>query len=118
MRLNFGRAGVSGLFLGAAMAVATFATTIFAEAATATATTPPISQNSAPPAATPPFKPMDPHVAIQKADDYFNSTRSMIGDFVQISGDRRSEGKVYIQKPGKMRLNMPSQQRLISSPTA
>lgn len=27
----------------------------------------------------------------------------MIGDFVQISGDRRSEGKVYIQKPGKMR---------------
>ena len=50
-----------------------------------------------------PFTPMDPHVAIQKADDYFNSTRTMIGDFVQISGDRRSEGKIYIQKPGKMR---------------
>ncbi|MEJ0050685.1 MAG: outer-membrane lipoprotein carrier protein LolA [Methylovirgula sp.] len=104
MRLNFVRAGVSGLFLGSAMAFATFATMTFAEAATAAATPPPVSQNSAPPpAATPPFKPMDPHVAIQKADDYFNSTRSMIGDFVQISGDRRSEGKVYIQKPGKMR---------------
>ena len=104
MRLNFARAGVSGLFLGAAMALATFATTTFAEAATTASTPPPPpSQNSAPPAVANPLTPMDPHVAIQKADDYFNSTRTMIGDFVQISGDRRSEGKVYIQKPGKMR---------------
>jgi outer membrane lipoprotein-sorting protein len=50
-----------------------------------------------------PFKPIDPHVAIQRANDYFNSTRTMIADFVQISGDRRSEGKVYVQKPGKLR---------------
>jgi outer membrane lipoprotein-sorting protein len=50
-----------------------------------------------------PFVPIDPAVAIQKANAYFNSATSMVGDFVQISGDRRSEGKIYVQKPGKLR---------------
>ncbi len=50
-----------------------------------------------------PFVPMDPALAIQKANAYFNSATTMVADFVQISGDRRSEGKVYVQKPGKLR---------------
>jgi outer membrane lipoprotein-sorting protein len=50
-----------------------------------------------------PFVPMDPAVAIQKANAYFNSATTMVGDFVQISADRRSEGKIYVQKPGKLR---------------
>jgi outer membrane lipoprotein-sorting protein len=51
-----------------------------------------------------PFVPMDPNLAIQKADDYFNQTTSMIADFVQIGGDgRRAEGKMFVQKPGKLR---------------
>jgi outer membrane lipoprotein-sorting protein len=47
--------------------------------------------------------PIDPQVAIQKANAYFNNVTTMVGDFVQISGDRRSEGKIYVQKPGKLR---------------
>jgi outer membrane lipoprotein-sorting protein len=98
------RAGVSFFAFMASVLIA-LAVPAFADPAAAPAATP---APAAPPAATAaapaqPFTPMDPHVAIQKADDYFNSTRTMIGDFVQISGDRRSEGKVYIQKPGKMR---------------
>ncbi|MGA3301941.1 MAG: outer-membrane lipoprotein carrier protein LolA [Methylovirgula sp.] len=51
-----------------------------------------------------PFTPLDPQVAIQKANTYFNTTTSMIADFVQIGGDgRRAEGKMYIQKPGRLR---------------
>lgn len=53
--------------------------------------------------ASTPFVPMDPAVAVQKANAYFNSATSMVADFVQISGDRRSEGKIYVQKPGKLR---------------
>lgn len=55
-------------------------------------------------AAPKPFTPMDPLVAIQKANDYFNSATTMIGDFVQIGPDgRRSEGKIFVQRPGKLR---------------
>lgn len=116
----FHRAGVSGLLLVAALVLPAAA---LADPAAAplpkprpveiapTPTPTPASPPANPPAAaaTPapapaqPFQPIDPNVAIQKADDYFNSTRTMIGDFVQISGDRRSEGKVYVQKPGKLR---------------
>ncbi len=51
-----------------------------------------------------PFVPIAPAVAIQKANAYFNSTKTMVADFVQISGDgRRAEGKVFVQKPGRLR---------------
>lgn len=59
---------------------------------------------AAAPAAPQPFVPMDPAVAIQKANDYFNKTATMIADFVQLGSDgRRAEGKVFIQKPGRLR---------------
>ena len=41
--------------------------------------------------------------AIQRANSYFNASPTLIGDFVQISGGRRLEGKVYISRPGRMR---------------
>jgi outer membrane lipoprotein-sorting protein len=51
-----------------------------------------------------PFVPMDAKLAIQKANTYFNQTASMIADFVQIGGDgRRAEGKIFVEKPGKLR---------------
>jgi outer membrane lipoprotein-sorting protein len=51
-----------------------------------------------------PFVPIEPHAAVQKANAYFNAASSMIGDFVQISPDgTRSEGKIFVQRPGKLR---------------
>jgi outer membrane lipoprotein-sorting protein len=56
------------------------------------------------PAAPSPFVPIEPQAAIQKANAYFNSASSMTGEFVQISPDgTRSEGKIYVQRPGKLR---------------
>ena len=45
-----------------------------------------------------------PQVAIQMANDYFNAYQFMTADFVQIGADgRRSEGKLYVSKPGRLR---------------
>jgi outer membrane lipoprotein-sorting protein len=45
-----------------------------------------------------------PQVAIQMANDYFNASQFMTADFVQIGADgRRSEGKLYVSKPGRLR---------------
>ena len=43
--------------------------------------------------------------AIKRADDFLSSATTMVGDFVQnnTSDGRQSEGKIYIQKPGKLR---------------
>ena len=42
--------------------------------------------------------------AIKKADSFLSSASTMVGDFVQKGTDgRESEGKIYIQKPGKLR---------------
>lgn len=47
---------------------------------------------------------IEPKAAIQLANDYFNSSQVMTADFVQIGADgRRSEGKLYIVKPGRLR---------------
>lgn len=59
---------------------------------------------AAPEPAPVPFVPMVPAIAIQKADAYFNKTTTMIADFVQIGSDgRRAEGKIFVQKPGRLR---------------
>ncbi|MGH6843351.1 MAG: outer-membrane lipoprotein carrier protein LolA [Methylocella sp.] len=71
----------------------------------------PSSPQSAKPAATPAkpppakaFVPMDPLAAIQKANAYFNAATNMTGDFVQIGPDgKRSDGKIFVQRPGKLR---------------
>jgi outer membrane lipoprotein-sorting protein len=71
----------------------------------------PANPKPAKPAAAPakpapgkPFVPMDPLAAIQKANAYFNAATNMTGDFVQIGPDgKRSEGKIFVQRPGKLR---------------
>ncbi len=47
----------------------------------------------------------DADKAIRKADAFLSSASTMVGDFVQnnASDGRQSEGKIYIQKPGKLR---------------
>jgi len=56
------------------------------------------------PAPAPAFVPMDEATAIQKANAYFSSATTMVGDFVQVGSDgRRTEGKLYVQRPGRLR---------------
>jgi outer membrane lipoprotein-sorting protein len=48
--------------------------------------------------------PFNPYTAIEKANAYFNGAATMVGDFVQVGADgRRSEGKLYVQRPGRLR---------------
>jgi outer membrane lipoprotein-sorting protein len=56
------------------------------------------------PAPAAPVGAISPQEAVQRANAYFNASPTMIGDFLQISGEgRRLEGKVYVQRPGRMR---------------
>ncbi|HLH11401.1 MAG TPA: outer-membrane lipoprotein carrier protein LolA [Methylovirgula sp.] len=90
--------------LGLTVGLASLPATAFADAsapAKSEATAP--APNGSAPSKPVQFTPMDPATAVQKANDYFNSATSMIGDFVQMSGDKRSEGKIYVQKPGRLR---------------
>ncbi|WP_036260265.1 outer-membrane lipoprotein carrier protein LolA [Methylocapsa aurea] len=82
-----------------------FAVAAQADPAPAPATAPVKAKaKPAAPAPTKPFVPMDPLVAIQKANAYFNAATTMIGDFVQIGPDgKQSEGKIYVQRPGRLR---------------
>jgi outer membrane lipoprotein-sorting protein len=55
--------------------------------------------------------------AVEKANGYFNSVSTLVGNFVQVGPDRsRLEGDFYLQKPGKMRFDYdaPSPVELIS----
>ena len=68
------------------------------------AAAPPKAAKPATPPAAKAFAPMDPQVAIDKANAYLTSAVTMIADFVQVAGDgRRAEGKLYVQKPGRLR---------------
>jgi outer membrane lipoprotein-sorting protein len=54
---------------------------------------------------------------IERVNTYLTGVQSLIGDFVQIAADGgRTEGKFYLQKPGKMRFeyNPPSPVELIA----
>ena len=54
---------------------------------------------------------------IDRVNMYLMSVQTMIGDFVQVGPDgRRSEGKIYMQKPGRIRFeyNPPSPMELVS----
>ena len=47
---------------------------------------------------------VDAAAAVKRADAYFNSTTTMVANFDQIGPDgRHSSGKVYVQKPGRLR---------------
>ena len=54
---------------------------------------------------------------IDRVNMYLMSVQTMIGDFVQVGPDgRRSEGKIYLQKPGRIRFeyNAPSPIELVA----
>jgi outer membrane lipoprotein-sorting protein len=54
---------------------------------------------------------------VDRVNVYLMSVQTLTGDFVQIAPDgRRSEGKVYLQKPGRIRFeyNPPSPMELVS----
>ena len=54
---------------------------------------------------------------IDRVNMYLMSVQTMIGDFVQVAPDgRRSEGKIYLQKPGRIRFeyNPPSPIELVA----
>jgi outer membrane lipoprotein-sorting protein len=47
---------------------------------------------------------LSPEEAVQNANAYLNAVTTMVADFTQIGVDgKRSEGKLYVQKPGKLR---------------
>jgi outer membrane lipoprotein-sorting protein len=49
-------------------------------------------------------KPLADKEIIERANAYFNAISSLVGDFVQIGGEgRRLTGKLYLQRPGKIR---------------
>lgn len=65
--------------------------------------------------------PFDPATAVEKANAYFNSVSSLVSDFVQVGADgRRSEGRLYLQKPGKIRFEYepPSTLQVVSDGTS
>jgi outer membrane lipoprotein-sorting protein len=54
---------------------------------------------------------------VERANGYFNTVQSMIGDFVQVGPDgTRQSGKLFLQKPGRVRFqyNPPSVVELIA----
>ena len=63
----------------------------------------------------------DADKAIQRADTFLSSAPTMVGDFVQTGADgRRAEGKIFVQKPGKLRFEYaaPAALEVISDGTS
>jgi outer membrane lipoprotein-sorting protein len=51
-----------------------------------------------------PSGPLSKPEAVERLNSYFNSFSTLQGDFIQFASDgRRFEGKLYVQRPGKMR---------------
>ncbi|MGX1790173.1 outer membrane lipoprotein carrier protein LolA [Bosea sp. NPDC055332] len=80
-----------------------------APAPAAAAPAPVVTANNEPRAATPakssrPSTPLSKAEAVERLNSYFNGFSTLQGDFIQFAADgRRFEGKLYIQRPGKMR---------------
>lgn len=70
---------------------------------------PVVTANNEPRAATParsarPSAPLSKAEAVERLNSYFNGFSTLQGDFIQFAADgRRFEGKLYVQRPGKMR---------------
>lgn len=82
-------------------------TDLAASAATPVRTASAEPEIAATPAAKPagrPAAPLSQSEAVQRLNAYFNGFNTLQGDFIQFGADgRRMEGKLYIQRPGKMR---------------
>lgn len=52
---------------------------------------------------------IDPQTAVAKANDWLNRSDTYTADFEQVAADgRKSEGKLYVQRPGRMRFEYAS----------
>jgi outer membrane lipoprotein-sorting protein len=78
-----------------------------AQGASKPATSAPVVTATAPAAATASTAtagPLTDKQIVERANTYFNGITSLVGDFVQVGGDgRRLTGKLYLQRPGKIR---------------
>lgn len=80
-----------------------------APAPVAAAPAPVVTANNEPRAATParsskPSAALSKAEAVERLNTYFNGFSTLQGDFIQFAADgRRFEGKLYVQRPGKMR---------------
>lgn len=64
-----------------------------------------IERNAAPPK----VPTQDAATAVQRANAWLNSSRTLVADFVQISADgRKTEGELFVQKPGRLRFEYAS----------
>ena len=67
------------------------------------------------------LSPIDQTMAVANANDYLNSSPLMTADFVQVGADgNRTEGRLYVQKPGRMRFeyNKPASLEIIADGTS
>lgn len=72
---------------------------------------------SASPGTPPPTPAETPQLLIQRINQSLNASTTLVGDFQQINADgRRRSGKLYVQRPGKLRFdyNPPSQLEVVS----
>lgn len=63
----------------------------------------------------------DPAVIVKRANAYFNGMNTLVADFVQSGADNRSVGgKLYLQRPGKLRFEYahPSPLEIIADGTS
>lgn len=66
----------------------------------------PAANPSAPPA---PTGPLTDRQLVDRANAYFNGLGTLVADFVQVGGDgRRTGGRLYLQRPGKLRFEYSS----------
>lgn len=66
--------------------------------------TAPPARGSAPSAANAAPVALSEDAALERVNAYMNSFRTLIADFIQLGADgRKYEGKLYIQRPGRMR---------------
>jgi len=83
----------------------------------AAASAAPAIVTAAAPDAQAPALPLSPRQVVERANLYFNGISSLTGSFVQIGGDgRRLAGKLYLQRPGKIRFeyNAPATLEVIA----
>ncbi|KUL95315.1 hypothetical protein DK26_14540 [Bosea sp. WAO] len=78
--------------------------------AAAAVATPVVTANNEPQRPAPAAKPsrssapLSKPEAVERLNAYFNGFATLQGDFIQFAADgRRFEGKIYVQRPGKMR---------------
>jgi outer membrane lipoprotein-sorting protein len=70
---------------------------------------PPVVTAAAAIAPSAPSEPLNERQIVERANAYFNGISTLVGDFVQTGGDgRRLGGKLYLQRPGKIRFEYDS----------